>query len=158
LLELLVEVRKRHQRQRMARGEIDRELQIGESEVLAALTPKRGAEPEQHFRRSGLRRIDQGTQPLAVLDVVHRFGDQRVVRQHLVERFVDLERFVLAEVARGPPAVCFDGAQRVCVELVDTLEPLAGLLLVAGNIENQSGVWSLTTAYHSGPVSRSMLS
>ena len=59
LLHLLVEIGERHQRERMARREIDRELQIGEREVLAALAAERGAEAEQHLGGAGLRRVDQ---------------------------------------------------------------------------------------------------
>ena len=63
-----------------------------------------------------------------------------MLRQHLVECLVDLQRLVLAGIARSPAAIGFDRAQRVGVELVDLLQPTAGFLLVACKIENQPGM------------------
>ena len=140
LLHLLVEVGERHQRERMARREIDRELQIGEREILAALAAERGAEPEQDLRGAGLRRFDQRGKLLVALELVHRVDDQRMLRQHLVERLVDLQRLVLAGIARGPAAIGLDRAQRIGVELVDLLQPLAGFLLVPRQVEDQPGM------------------
>ena len=140
LLHLLVEIGERQQRERLVRREIERELQIDEAEVLAAAAAERGAEAVEHLGGAGLRRVDQRRQLLARLEAVHRLDDQRMARQLLVERLEDLQRLVLAAVARQPGAIGLDEAQRGGVELVGALETLAGFLLVAGEIEDQAGM------------------
>ena len=80
-----VEIGEREQRQRVRRREIERELQIDEAEILAAAPAERGAETVEHLGGAGLREFDQMRQPLAGLDLLDRFGDQRMARQRLVE-------------------------------------------------------------------------
>ena len=101
LLHLLVEVGEREQRQRMVRREIERELQIDEAEVLAAAAAERRAEAVEHLGGAGLRRCRRAAAARRPrLEIVHRVDDQRMARQHLVERLVDLQRlFLVADCA-----------------------------------------------------------
>ena len=69
-----------------------------------------------------------------------------MARQNLVEGAEGLQRLVLAEIARSPAAVRFDGAQRVGVGLVGLLQPLARFLAAAGDVEDQTGVEFLEDA------------
>ena len=63
-----------------------------------------------------------------------------MARQLGVEGLEHLERLVLLAVARQPGAVGFDQAERRGVELLGAVETLAGLFLVARQIEDQAGV------------------
>ena len=63
-----------------------------------------------------------------------------MARQLGVEGLEHLHRLVLLAVARQPGAVGLDQTQRGGVELVGAVEALAGLLLVAGEIEDQAGM------------------
>ena len=131
LLDRLIEVGERHQRERMVSAR-DR----SRAADRRARDPRRPGGRATCRGRTGLRQrrpaaIRPAAELLAVLDLAHRLDDQRMLRQHLVERLVNLQRLVLADIARGPAAVRLDGAQRVGVELVDLLQPLAGFLAVA---------------------------
>ena len=63
-----------------------------------------------------------------------------MARQLGVEGLEHLQRLVLLAVARQPRAVGFDQAERGGVELLGAVETLAGLFLVARQIEDQAGV------------------
>ena len=124
----------------MRRLEIERKLQIDQRQVLAAAAADRGAQPVERLGGAGLRRIDQERQLVAVVDRLHFLDDQRMVRQHLVEIAIDLQRIGLVATARQIAAVSFDHAHRGGIEFVSALVALAGFLLVVGKIEDEAGM------------------
>ncbi len=112
LLERLVEVGERQQRHRVRRLEIERKLQIDQRQIFAAAASDRGAEAVQRFGGAGLRGIDQRRQFLAGRDFLHFLHDHRMIGHRFIELLIDLERVILAAVARQEAAIGFDGAQR----------------------------------------------
>ena len=60
LLQRLVEIGERQERQRMIGREGKRELEIDETEILAAAPSKRRAKPVQRLRGAALRIVDEG--------------------------------------------------------------------------------------------------
>ncbi len=63
-----------------------------------------------------------------------------MIRQHLVEILIDLQRIGLVAGARQVAAVSLDHAHRGGVDLVSALIALAGVLLVVGKIEDEAGM------------------
>ena len=61
----LVDVREREQREPMLRHQIERELQIDETDVVAAPASERGAEAVEHLGGAGLGGIDERRQFVA---------------------------------------------------------------------------------------------
>src|SRR5437762_1859969 len=120
----------------MRRRQVKRQIQIDDAEILAAAAPKRRTETVQCLGGAGLRTVYDLRNSFAALELVLRFGDQRVRRQELVESVEHLRRFILAGVARRPAAVGLHHTQRRWVELVGLLETLARVLLVARHVEN----------------------
>ena len=140
LLHGLIEIGERQQRQRMIGLQVERELQIDQRQVLAAAAGQRGADAVQRLGRAGLRRIDQRRQLLAGLGVAQPFLHQRMPRQLLVERFVNAGRRRAILVARQPARIGVGHAQHRIVELVGALEPRAGILVLARDLEDHAGV------------------
>ncbi len=66
-----------------------------------------------------------------------------MVRQLLVEVLENFHRLFRPAVARQPSAVSLHNAQRGRIELVGGLEARAGVLVIAGEIENEAGVQAL---------------
>src|SRR5207237_5423429 len=81
LFHRLIEIAKRQQRERMRGREIERELQVNESEIFAAAPAKRGAESIEHLCSPRLRRVDHKWELLAGFELVHRLHDERMARQ-----------------------------------------------------------------------------
>ena len=63
-----------------------------------------------------------------------------MVRQHLVEIAIDLQRIGLVAAARQIAAVSLDHAHRGGIDLVGALVALAGVLLVVGKVEDEAGM------------------
>src|SRR5262249_14591505 len=152
LLQVLVKIGEREQRERLLGIEIDGKLQVDEREVLAALAPERGAETVEQFGGAGLGRLDERRKLLAGLEAVDRLDDERMTRQHLLEGAKHLERLVLVLGAREPAAIGLNGANLVAVDGVRLLQPLAGVLAVAGEVENEAGMQILEGAIPLRPV------
>ena len=63
-----------------------------------------------------------------------------MARQSFVERCENLQRVVVVSLAREKTSVALHHAQRGRIELVGALEALGGLLLLAGEVEDQRGM------------------
>ena len=94
LLQRLIKIGERKKRQRMCRGEKQRELEIDQTEILAATATERGAESVERFSATGLRVRNKRWQFLASLELVHCFDHERMTRQRLVESLEDRQRFL----------------------------------------------------------------
>src|SRR5579875_1277385 len=140
LFQRLVKIAQRDQRQRLVGREIERKLQIDEPQILPAATPERRAEAVERLRRTGLRAADRRRKSFALPEPLHGLDPQRMVRKLLVEGFVHGPGFLRRMIAPQPTGVGFNDAQRAVVELVGLLESLAGLLLVAGQVEDKAGM------------------
>src|ERR1700694_5004321 len=133
----------------MGRRKIEGELQVDEPEILPAAASQRGAEPIEHLGGARLRSVDHRRELPAGLDLAHRLDDQRMTRQRLFESREDFQSFRIASLSREIAAVALHHAQRGRIELVRALEALAGLFLLAGEVEDQSGMQILEAG---GPV------
>ena len=132
--------------------EVERELQIDERRDPR----RRGGRPRRRARTAPRRRRLAANRPASAasgrLDVVHRLDDQRMVGQHLVEVLVDLQRVVLAAVAREPAGIGLTIRSAVGSSLVGALEALAGLFLLPARSRIRPAWRSLKIAYQSGPA------
>ena len=140
LLQRFVEVGERKQRHRVCRLEIERKLQVDKRQILAAAASDRGAETIERLGGAGLRRINERRQLLARRQVLHFRRDERMVGHCLVEFLINLQRFILAAVARQKACVSLDGTQRRRVGLVGALVALGRILAVVAEIEDQAAV------------------
>src|SRR6185437_15029596 len=94
LLHRFIKVGEREKRERMARLEVNRKLEIDEADVLAALAAERSAKTEQRFRSSRGGRFHHQGERLAGVQLLHRLIDERMVREELGEIFVHFLRFI----------------------------------------------------------------
>ena len=145
-LHVLEQIGERDQRHRVARRQIDCELQIDEAKLLGAPPREDRAQVIKRFRGARLRRIDHQRQPLAGIDVADRLGDQRMARQLFVERLEDLERLFLAALARQMGAIGLHHAQLVGGNLIGSLIAAGGVLALAGEVDDEAGVQFLEYA------------
>src|SRR5262249_4131567 len=134
------EVAERKQSERMRGREIERKLQVDEPEILAPAPSKRGTEPVEHLGGARLRRVNHQGELLAGGELVGRLDDQRMVRQSFVERGENLQRVGVVSLPREKTSIALHHAQRGRIELVGALEALGGLLLLAGEVEDQRGM------------------
>ena len=121
-------------------GEIQRELQIDQREILAAAARQRCADAVKRFSGAGLRRIHQRRQLLAGLGLAQAFQHQRMSRELLVKCLVNSPRRRIILVARQPARISIGHAQHGIVELVGPLEARAGILFLAREFEDHAGV------------------
>src|SRR5262249_57402539 len=120
--------------------EIERELQIDEAEMLAPAPSKRGTEPVEHLGGARLRRVDHQGKLFAGIELAGRFDDQRMARQSFLERGENLQRVSVVSLPGEKTSIALHHAQRRWIELVGALEALGGLLLLAGDVEDQRGM------------------
>src|SRR5436305_15071306 len=102
----------------MMRGEIERELQIYQREILATASRQSRANPVKRLGRAALRRIDQWRHLLAGLGLAQSFLHQWVPWQLLFERLIDRGRRGIVLVARQPARIIVGDARRGIVYLV----------------------------------------
>src|SRR5207248_9888333 len=140
LLHRLIEIAKRQQRERMRGREIERELQVNESEIFAAAPAKRGAESIEHLGSARLRRVDHQWELLAGFELVHRFHDERMARQCFLECDEDLQSVVGISLSREKASISLNHAERRGVELIGAFEVLGCLLPLTGKVEDQRGM------------------
>ena len=136
----------------MVRLEIERELEIGEAEILSAAAAERGTDAVQHFGGAGLRILDQRRQFLAVLDLFHLCRHERMTRQRLFEGSKDFERLVLGAVARQEAAISFDDPQIGASSLCTFSKRACAASFLRRDVEDQSGMQVLENRIPVGPL------
>ena len=124
----------------MVGGEVQRELQIDQCEILAAAPRQRCADAVKRFGCPALRRIHQRRQLLAGLGLAQAFQYQRMPRELLVECLVNSLGRDTILVARQPARMGFGHAQHRIVELVGALKAGAGILFLVREFEDHAGM------------------
>ena len=124
----------------MVRGEVQRELQIDQCEILAAAPRQRCADAVKRFGCPALRRIHQRRQLLAGLGLAQAFQYQGMPRELLVECLVNSLRRRTILVARQPARIGLGYAQHGIVELIGALKARAGILFLVREFEDHAGV------------------
>src|SRR5260370_34424394 len=96
----------------MRRREIERKLQVDETEILAAAPTERSSQAIKRLGCAGLRRIHHQRELLARLDLIDRLDDQRMARQGLVKGGKELQRVAIVALPGEKAARALHQAQR----------------------------------------------
>ena len=120
--------------------EIERELQVNESEIFAAAPAKGGTESIEHLGSPRLRRVDHQWELLAGLELVHRLHDKWMARQRFLECGEDLQGVLGISLSREKASISLNHAECRGVELIGAFEVLGCLLPLTGKVEDQRGM------------------
>src|ERR1700682_3479131 len=124
----------------MRRREIERKLQVDETEIFAAAPTERSSQPVKHLGSAGLRRVAHQRELPARLEAVYCLDDQRMARQGFVKGGEDLQCVAIVALTGQKAAVALHHTQRRRIEFVRALEALCGFFLLGGKIEDQCGM------------------
>src|SRR5262249_34684752 len=139
-LDHVIRIGERELCQRMARLQIERELDIGQRELGTPALRQRGTDAVKRLRGAGLRRLDQRRQLVASLQAPKSFLHQRMARELPVEGLIDGNGLVLVAAVRKPVRISLREAQHRIVELDATREAHARFLVLARQFENETGM------------------